>query len=353
MSNTMHATPMHAVNGWGVGHRQPTLPPPPNFVDINFVNNLAAQVTNNTEQVKLLSDKLAGADTRVASLEDIIEGMQVDRKRKNCKLSGLEESRGESRADLCNKTLELIRSFYWDWELKEEDIEKIYRVGRRGQHPRPVILGFLRQEDAERMVKDRDGRGGMSRYGVRVGPDLTIRQRDEMNKLWEGGQRGVLKGGKVVPVSHEDRRGRKDWARDHDRDRDRGSGRRFPSETRAQHSTHSAHHGPNHRRGRQLVEIPEASRDHNRNRNRGEQLAPGRGEGSPGQEYYDREFPGIPCSPIRERVGGGGLGAHVPSTRGGIAEVGAGVGRNGGGGVEGPWRRKPPAGLWLDHRDRR
>ena len=190
------------------------------------VDELAAKVAKNSEQVRKLSEKLKGADTRAEKLETQIENLLIDKRRKNCKFSGLDEHNFESKSELIKKVVDIIVSQYRDWDLTERDIETAYRVGKRGRHPRPIIVVFLRQDDAERLLGDSDGKGGVkARFGIRVGPDLTAKQRQEMNDIWERGMMGVLKGGKVVPV---ERGFRDQWG-------NRGNGRQ------RQYGRHSRH----------------------------------------------------------------------------------------------------------------
>ena len=192
-------------------------------------------MAKNSEQVRKLSEKLKGADIRAENLEKQIENLLIDKRRKNCKISGLDEYKYESKSELIRRVVDIIVSQHRDWDLTEKDIETAYRVGKRGRQPRPIIVAFLRQDDAERLLGDYDAKGGMkARFGVRVGPDLTAKQRQEMNDLWEQGMMGVLKGGKVVPV---ERGVRDQWG-------ERGNGRH------RQYSRHSRNEGFGRRFGR-------------------------------------------------------------------------------------------------------
>ena len=232
----------HTSSGWGGQHTStsypypyphyPPLPPLPFFPPFPFrsprpateeagkkaIEELTVKVEKNTKHLKEVIGKLKDADAKSERLESHIESLLVDKRRKNCKLSGIEEYQYETKTELIRKIVDIFGSQYRGWELNETDIETAYRVGKRGRQPRPVIVVFLRQSDAERVLGDFEGKGGVkARFGVRVGPDLTAKQRQEMNELWERGMMGTLKGGKVVPVER--------GYRDRNQRGDRGYGR--------------------------------------------------------------------------------------------------------------------------------
>ena len=94
----------------------------------------------------------------------------------------------------------MIRYYYKEWYLEIKDVDKIYRVGRQGRYPRPIIISFVRQIDADRLMQDKIGRDEMAYDGVRLGPDMTKAQRDQMRELKDKGIKGMLRGGKVVPA---------------------------------------------------------------------------------------------------------------------------------------------------------
>ena len=166
---------------------------------VKSVLDIAALVQGHNSQLSCLEDKLELASSKVVELEGQIERLYVDQKRRNCKITGLEE-RTENGDELLIYTVDTIRQYYRGWDLQQSDIEKIYRVGRRGRYPRPIIICFVRQHDAERLLHDKNGRDEMAYDKIWVGPDLTRDQREKMRELKDKGLKGVLRGGKVVPV---------------------------------------------------------------------------------------------------------------------------------------------------------
>ena len=166
---------------------------------VKTINDIAALVQGHKSQLSCLEDKLEFANSKVIELEGQIERIYVDQKRRNCKISGLEE-RTDNVDELLIHTVDTIRQYYRGWDLQQNDIEKIYRVGRRGRYPRPVIISFLRQCDADRLCHDKKCRDEMAFDKIWVGPDLTRDQREKMRELKDKGLKGVLRGGKVVPA---------------------------------------------------------------------------------------------------------------------------------------------------------
>ena len=161
--------------------------------------DVASRVDRHNEHFTNVDQRLKLADVKVNELEEQLERFYTDMKRKSCKITGIEESSERGDA-LLRSTVSMLRYYYKEWDLDTKDIDKIYRVGRQGRYPRPIIINFVRQMDADRLLQDRVGRGEMAYDGIRVGPDMTKNQREQMRELKDKGIRGILRGGKVVPA---------------------------------------------------------------------------------------------------------------------------------------------------------
>ena len=215
MERAVDGDAMHAMHGWAGDRGVPQGIPqhqnaahfamPEWAVQIQhlketMIHNHEKVLNYNHEQSSQINERFEVVDSRVERLEVQLENLMIAQKRKSCKITGVEEDKTETRDSLANLAVDIIRRNYRGWDLEVQDIEKIHRVGRHGRYPRPVIIGFLRQGDADTLLQNREGRDSLYKRGVRVGPDLTSKQREKMMELRERGQRGVLRGGKVVPA---------------------------------------------------------------------------------------------------------------------------------------------------------
>jgi hypothetical protein len=165
-------------------------------------------VCQNTENIRQLESRLSQSENRVLRMEDLFERLQSDQRRNNVKLTGLEEETKETHVSLINSVVVTVGTYCTVSEIRTEDVIDAVRVGRRREAvPRPVIVTFRSRDVAMSVLRDRDGRYNMSAdAGVRVGPDLTPSQRDEMDRLRQEGKRGFLRNGRVVPVHTPDQR---------------------------------------------------------------------------------------------------------------------------------------------------
>ena len=154
-------------------------------------------VQRNSRDIELLSRELQNFGALHTGAKTELNRVQAYIRRKNVKIDGLKEDRGETPGGLVDKVVQPLNAYFTDRNFTHDSIEHAYRVGKRGRNSRPVIMCFQRYEDTMTVMKNCLARQVMFRDGIRVSPDLTPRQRDQMQQLREEGQRGYLAEGKI------------------------------------------------------------------------------------------------------------------------------------------------------------
>ena len=174
-------------------------------------------VKNNSDDIQKLHLRLQQTEQNVERLEHQLDRVQADMRRRNVKMSGLAEERRETPVSLLGRVSDVLGCYFRELGRPNDVIERAVRVGRSSNnYARPVIITFRRHEAAMAVMSDRQGRQAMAHdEGVRLAPDLTPRQRDEMQRLWNEGRRGYLRDGRVVAVPEygQGGRGRREWRR--------------------------------------------------------------------------------------------------------------------------------------------
>lgn len=174
-------------------------------IDEADLTSLKTDVKGNTDKIREIEQKLAGVEndkengqednkkegTQVNIDDRIQELREEDHRKKNLILYGIPEPRGASEKERKKVDMETVGKIVQEQlevSMKEENITKCYRIGRRPENnegvrrPRPVLMGLdsdgiktqiLR---AARKLKD-------SEYSnVSIQHDLTHTQRDDMRK---------------------------------------------------------------------------------------------------------------------------------------------------------------------------
>ena len=144
---------------------------------------------SRTRKLKKLSKKLADVETKQRSceknlkdLEDKIEMMERDKRRKTILIEGVEE-RPENTPE--NVVIDLFRDIGLERGLG--DIDTFYRRGKlteNSQRPRPIVVSFLRLSDKHLMFKSlyklKENKAWKFIY---INDDLTERQLSDIRDL--------------------------------------------------------------------------------------------------------------------------------------------------------------------------
>ena len=142
-----------------------------------------------------------GVEDRVCLVEGEVERLEQYSRRENVILYGLPEENNESGDRCRGVVLECFNSStkkIWD----HKDFTRVHRLGpkRADRTPRPVIVRLQHHDDKFLLFAARDA---MKTKGIGVANDLTPKQRAELRRLREAGQRGFFKAGKLHVAEQE------------------------------------------------------------------------------------------------------------------------------------------------------
>ena len=132
----------------------------------------------------------------IADMDDELDRLDRESRKATMRIFGLEEEVGEQKEDakriVTDKVLK-VACAEEDWT--PDDLQKAYRVGQRSDDkPRIMIATFRYSDDKYRIY---GGRTKLRENGIRVGDDLTKRQRKKLSDLKQRGYNGYFFKGKV------------------------------------------------------------------------------------------------------------------------------------------------------------
>ena len=133
---------------------------------------------------------------RIGAIEDAVDRIERSQIRANVRVFGLDESNDEPdvnnlKSKVINNVCKVAKHDY-DWS--PSDIENAYRIGKKGQNARTVVVTFTTSQFKFDLFAGRDS---LRRTGIRVSNDLTSREKKMLYDLKHKGQNGYFKNGKL------------------------------------------------------------------------------------------------------------------------------------------------------------
>ncbi|KAL8571633.1 hypothetical protein ACOMHN_055827 [Nucella lapillus] len=133
-------------------------------------------------------------------MEQELDSTEIENRKNNLKLLGVEELGREDYEDSIDYIVDLLNEStrYNTWQFS--DIEKTFRIGKYRQnsyHPRPLIVVFHRWADNMKVLQDPEIRNEFRRKNIKITSDLTPKQRKEIEYYRLQGKRAYYRNGKL------------------------------------------------------------------------------------------------------------------------------------------------------------
>ena len=136
--------------------------------------------------------------SRLERIESQIEKQEIYSRRDNLIFHGVPNEENETQTTTQEKIVKLLNDNVPEREWSGDDFVRVHRLRSKQSGQQPVIARFLRTDDRYRVLNCRQQ---LKSNEVGVSTDLTVKQRDQLNKLKQEGKKGYFKQGKLV-VDH-------------------------------------------------------------------------------------------------------------------------------------------------------
>ena len=148
-------------------------------LDIDHINNLSEQNCNYFENLELEIERLNTAQISA-----------------NMRIFGLDVKLGDSENCAKQKVIKhVLNKACPDYDWVAEDIKRVQVISSPDSDKFPLVIVHFRFDDDKFRIYR--GREELRKYGLRVGDDLTYRQRQKIKKLKEQGSTGYFYKGKM------------------------------------------------------------------------------------------------------------------------------------------------------------
>ena len=184
------------------------------------LSTLQAQVTNQedvSDKVELMyadidanAESITTVQDRLSAVENAVEKQEQYSRRENVLLYNIDEEDGETFWNVRAKVLDIFNGNFGATEKKlhEHDITRAHRLGKdidtktpsSQNKPRPIIVRFSNFMDKLSVLKTRPA---LREKGIGISNDLTLKQRAELQKLKDKGERGYFKNGQLVKINSD------------------------------------------------------------------------------------------------------------------------------------------------------
>ena len=140
----------------------------------------------------------------VTSLTYENDRLQQYSRRESVRIFGIRQADGETAEQVEQKALGVFKEAGAD--VKEVDIAAVYRVGRVGRGPRPVLMKFVSRRKRSEIMEKKSPKGKDGYQKVYINDDLTplraklpalVKRLDDVDKAWTVG--GSIHCTKKVP----------------------------------------------------------------------------------------------------------------------------------------------------------
>ena len=161
--------------------------------DIKSLYDLREQMQLDIDQ---LNEDFQNKVDMMDKIDQDIDTLDARSRKDTIRIFGLEEVEQESYNDLRRNIVDQVFKIAdpeESWET--DDIKRAFRAGEpKNGKPRMVIMKFRYDDDKHRIFKGRDA---LRDRGIRVGNDLTRRQREKLDEVKVRGQLGYFYNGKL------------------------------------------------------------------------------------------------------------------------------------------------------------
>ena len=161
--------------------------------DIKELHDLRHQMQLDIDQ---LNDDFHEKVDLLQQMENDIDVLDAKSRNDTMRIFGLEERGEESYNELRTQIIENVLKIACPEETWErDDIKRAFRAGEAtGEKPRMIIMKFRYDDDKYRIYTGRDM---LRERGIRVGNDLTRRQREKLKSVKQTGRLGYFYRGKL------------------------------------------------------------------------------------------------------------------------------------------------------------
>ena len=178
-----------------------------------------------------LYDKLEEKDSLIQTLDQDVDRLERYSRRDTIRVFGLKERTNEIYATIKQYVIDsVLKRARPDVEWSEEDIVRTHRVGYKAevepevwgesdddgdkQKPRTLLIKFLHWDKKMKVLK---GREVLRDAGIRIGDDLTRRQRKTLQDLSARGKYGYYYRGELIVKNAKNTNGSRVFRRAHRR----------------------------------------------------------------------------------------------------------------------------------------
>ena len=102
-------------------------------------------VQRNSRAIELFSRELQNSEHCIQGHKRELNRLQVDIRRKNVKIDGLKEDRGETPGDLVDKVVQTLNAYFTDRDFAHDSTEHAYRVGKHHKADGVGAVGQITQ----------------------------------------------------------------------------------------------------------------------------------------------------------------------------------------------------------------
>ena len=167
---------------------------------ISSTNSSVEQLQDTSESLRLDVDHINEiAEKNAANLEkfeDDLERLNVAQISSNMRIFGLDVNINESELAFKNKVIRyVLRKAFPEGNWVPEDIKRVQIVSTDDSDKSPILIVHFRYDDDKFRIYQ--GRDELRKNGLRVGDDLTYRQRQQLKALKLEGNTGYFLKGKL------------------------------------------------------------------------------------------------------------------------------------------------------------
>ena len=130
-------------------------------------------ISSLRQQLDQRDVELVALKRDVRQLESQMESLEQYSRRNSIRISGVAEDDSE---DATQKTMSVFEGMALSHPVLPTDIDRLHRVGKRGPHPRPILVKFATYAARQRVMKARRSLNNTSFY---LNEDVT-RQRSQL-----------------------------------------------------------------------------------------------------------------------------------------------------------------------------
>ena len=204
-------------------------------VQISVLTERLQKKEDDTEEMK---SRTKGLDGRLKKIEEEVEQQQITSRQDNIVFFGVPEKEGRESSDDCASTMVTLLNQH-DPEKegresiddcastmvtllnqhdplrrwKSDDMARVQRLGKKEREtdrersgsgrPRPVLVRFVRGSDKRRLISSRTLRKELLKANVTMNDDLTVKQRDTLKQLRDGGWVAYYRGTRLITARRQ------------------------------------------------------------------------------------------------------------------------------------------------------